>query len=729
MSRASKQTGFVHLPAGLRADLTATSLRSLRIFMLACVLVAIVLFAAFAASRYRQMQQEAEVRLQRTLAIAHEHALRVLDTNDALLRHTLALVRGEDDAQVAAQRVALHQQLVEMAAGKPQIQSIWVQGPDGKALATNRFAEPPTHTNVADRPYFAWHQQKKGGVFVSGVMSAGGERFFNISRGRYRQNGDFAGLVSVGLFARYFTQFHEQLSANEPGVAVTLFRRDGLVYSRWPELANQPESMSPRSEVLARVTAGEASGVIRNVSSLDGQQRLILFQQLGDYPVYIGIGRELGVIRSEWMGELARVAGFVVVPVLLLVLAAYLALRRTRDALEAAQKLQEESAARRQVEEALLQAQKMEALGRLTGGVAHDFNNALMVISGNLHLLRRTQPTVSQKYVDAIGRAVDSATKLTRQLLAFSRRQALAPEVISLQERLPALRELLVPTLGSRVALHIEVPPATSPVRVDPAELELALINLAVNARDAMPEGGSFRLSAGERRGEDGATVWIEAADSGEGMPPEVLARAFDPFFTTKPLGKGTGLGLSQVQALCRRAGGDVTIATAPGEGTRVRLEFPACGEAPTAPAPLQGQEPSIGKSVLLVEDNAEVAAVVAPVLEKLGCRVVHRESGDAALAWLAEGAGRVDLLLTDVVMPGSMDGVALVQAVKQRYPRLKVLMMTGYAEQVDAIGELGYEVLPKPFSPRSLADALDRVLNAGAAAPAAADQAPESAA
>jgi signal transduction histidine kinase/ActR/RegA family two-component response regulator len=728
MSRASKQTGFVHLPAGLRRDLTATSLRSLRLFLLACVVVAIVLFGAFAAHRYQQMQREAEVRLHRTLAIAHEHALRVLDTNDALLRHTLALVRDENDAQVLAQRPLLHQQLREMAAGKPQIQSIWVQGPDGRPLVTNRVLVPPANLDVSDRPYFLWHKQNKGGVFVSGSMEAQGERFFNISRGRYRANGQFAGLVSVGLFASYFQRFHQQLSADEPGVAVTLFRRDGLVYSRWPELANQPERMSPKGEVLARVLAGESAGVIRNLSSLDGQQRLILFQQLGDYPVYIGIGRELGFIRSDWLGELARVAGFVVIPVLLLVFAAYMALRRTRDALEAAQRLQEESAARRQVEEALLQAQKMEALGRLTGGVAHDFNNALMVISGNLHLLRRTQPDITPKYVDAIGRAVDSATQLTRQLLAFSRRQALAPEVISLQERLPTLRELLLPTLGSRIALEIEVQPATAAIRVDPAELELALINLAVNARDAMPDGGRFRLSAGDRCEQDGALVWIEAADTGEGMPAEVLARAFDPFFTTKPLGKGTGLGLSQVQALCRRAGGDVKIASVAGQGTRVRLEFPACDLPPSGASPVEGQEPSIGKSVLLVEDNAEVAAVIAPVLEKLGCRVVHHESGDAALAWLAEGAGRVDLLLTDVVMPGATDGLALVQAVKQRYPRLKVLVMTGYAEQLQAIGELGYEVLPKPFAPRSLADALDRVINAGTAGRAPVDGAPQAA-
>ncbi|MCE3271219.1 MAG: response regulator [Ramlibacter sp.] len=706
-----RQAGFVRVPAGFRPDVGATSLRALRIFVLASATVALLLFAAFAGYRYQQMQREAEVRLQRTLAIAHEHALRVLDTNETLLRYAMALVREEDDAAIVAQRGALHLQLKEMTAGKPQVQSIWVRGPDGRALVTNRSPDPDAAANVSDRPYFAWHRDKRGGVFVGGVMDGQGMGFFNISRGRYRSNGDFAGVVSVGLFTSYFSQFHAQLAADEPGVAITLFRDDGLVYSRWPELPNQPPRMSPKGEVLSRVIAGETAGVIRSVSSLDGQQRLILFRKLGDYPVHIGIGRELGVIRSEWMGELARVAGFVMLPVLLLVFAAYVALRRTRDAIDAARRLQEESVARRQVEEALLQAQKMEALGRLTGGVAHDFNNALMVIAGNLHLLRLAQPAAPPKYADAIGRAVESATKLTRQLLAFSRRQALAPEVISLQERLPSLRDLLQPTLGSGIVLEIAVEPSTPAIVVDPAELELALINLAVNARDAMPEGGRFRLSAGSSKGAKGTQVWIEAADTGEGMPPAVVAKAFEPFFTTKPLGKGTGLGLSQVQALCRRAGGDVTLDSQPARGTRIRLHFPASELQPAPGGAAEAATGPIGKSVLLVEDNPEVAAVIVPVLQKLGCRVVHRDSADAAVEFLGQADVQVDLLLTDVVMPGGSDGIELVEHVKSRYPGLKVLVMTGYAERIDTIAAMGHEVLPKPFTPRSLSEALQRVL------------------
>lgn len=710
---ASKQSGFVRLRVERGPDTAARSLRSLRLYMGASALVALALFAAFAGYRQQQLEREALVRLQNTLTIAHEHALRVLDTNEALLRYAAALVRDDSDARIREQRPALHAQLREMADRKPHVQFIRVRAADGTALMDSLEAAPAA-ADASERDFFAWHRDKRGGVYVGALRREPQGPSFNISRGRYRA-GAFAGVVSVGLDADYFQQFHSQLAADDAGLAITLFRGDGVVFARWPELQRQPERMSPQGELLSRVLAGQDSGTIRSVSSLDRQERLMLYRRLGDYPVYIGVGRDLGALQSQWLAELGRVAGFVVVPVLLLVLAAYVAMRRTREALDAARRLQEESTARRQVEEALVQAQKMEALGRLTGGVAHDFNNALMVIAGNLHLLRRTQPDAPAKHLDAIGRAVDSATKLTRQLLAFSRRQPLAPEVVALQERLPALRDLLSPILGSRVRLEIEVDARTPPVRVDPAELELALINLAVNAKDAMPEGGTFAVRAGAREQAGDWRVWIEASDTGTGMPQEVAARAFDPFFTTKAIGSGTGLGLGQVQALCRRAGGEATLASAPGQGTRVTLEFPASAQDPAPTPPGERPQAAIRQSVLLVEDNPEVAAVVVPVLEGMGCTVVHRDSAEAALAWLEQPGRTVDLLLTDVVMPGRSDGIALVKAVQQRWPALRVLVMTGYAEQIDAITRMGYEVLAKPFSPRGLAEAIDRVLKSRA--------------
>jgi len=399
----------------------------------------------------------------------------------------------------------------------------------------------------------------------------------------------------------------------------------------------------------------------------------------------------------------------VMLPVLALVLAAYLALKRTRETLDSARRLQDESVARRKAEEALFQTQKMEALGRLTGGVAHDFNNALMVISGNLHLLRLAAPQAPAKYGDAIARAVASSVKLTRQLLAFSRRQALAPQNVSLQAQMQTLPDLLSPVLGSQVELTVDVAPDTRPVHVDAAELELALINLAVNAKDAMPSGGRFTLRAFNVPGAD--QVAIEAVDTGQGMDAETLRRALEPFFTTKPVGKGTGLGLSQIHGLCVRAGGDVRIDSSPGKGTTVRMIFPASDvPAETLDTP-DSDGPSLDCSVLVVEDNEDVAAVVRNVLQGKGCRVVHRQDVSSALEWLQTHAHTCDLLLTDVVMPGPGDGVQLAEIVRERYPRLKVLLMTGYAQQIDQIAAHGFDVLPKPFDPAALSKTIVRLL------------------
>jgi signal transduction histidine kinase/CheY-like chemotaxis protein len=700
----------------------ARGLATVRWLMLLSVAIPLLAFAGFATWRHQQMHADAQVRLDRSLRVAHEHAMRVLDTNETMLRHLLDLVQTDDDAQLLARSGQLYRQLLQLAENKPQLQSIWVIGPDGSPLASSRFASPPVGLNLADRNFFQWHSARRGGTYFTEplVGRATKEVFFDMSRERRRSDGSFGGVVSASLFPSYFTELHATLVADEPGLAITMFREDGAVYSRWPALAG-PGRMSPSSPVLARVLKGETSGTIRGISSLDGQDRLILFQKLGHYPVYLGTGRDLGAIRSAWLGEMGVIALFGLLPMLGILVTAWVAVRRTRDALAAAEGLRAESLARRQVEDALFQAQKLEALGRLTGGVAHDFNNALMVVSGNLHLLRLAHPEISTRFTDAIARAVESATKLTRQLLAFSRRQALLPETLHLQSRLPALGDLLTPTLGSQVQLSIEVAPDTRPVEVDPAELELAVINLAVNARDAMPEGGSFTLRAMNLPPPAGDStapmVAIEAVDSGSGIAPDVVGKVFEPFFTTKPVGQGTGLGLSQVYALCKRAGGDVVIDSLPGQGTTVRMLFPASS---ASPEPTEARAPeatrSVGKSVLVVEDNDEVAAVIEPVLKGMGCSVVRLENGEAALDWLEANWNTTDIVLTDVVMPGEVDGLALASHVKTQYPSLKVLVMTGYSDQLEAISRLGLDVLPKPFSPQLLAEALERTLRATSA-------------
>nr|WP_283254453.1 ATP-binding protein [Ramlibacter paludis] len=699
---------------GLAADSSerqaAASVRSLRILLLLCALLPLAIFAAFAAYRYAQMHDEAEVRLDRALRIAHEHALKVLEINATMLGHVADL--AEEGGDSPQRRAQLHHQLQALAAGKPQIQSIWVLDAEGRPVTSSFVAEPPPDLQFGDRAYFRWHREgsRRDGLFFSDVLVGRATRspFFDVSRARRGRNGEFRGVVNVSLRPDYFARFYADLAANEQGLAITMFRRDGAVYARWPQ--PPAKAVAPAGAVMARIQAGERSGLVRGVSSLDGSTRLAQFQQVGDYPVFLGSSLALESVLRAWLREMALLAAFATLPVLGVLIAGLAAMKRARQAEEAARQLREESQARVQIEEALRQAQKMEAVGRLTGGVAHDFNNALMVISANLHMLKLTQPGVGTRQTEAIARAVDSATKLTRQLLAFSRRQALLPQVLRLQDRLPQMKDLLAPVLGRPVELEIDVDAATAPVKVDQAELELALLNLAVNAKDAMPSGGRFRLSAHNATlGVDARPgVLIAASDTGSGIAPEVLARVFEPFFTTKPVGEGTGLGLSQVYGFCQRSGGEARIRSAPGEGATVEMLLPAIdGPADVDAGDDDAGQAALNLRVLLVEDNVEVSAAIRPVLETFGCQVTHFATAAPAIAWLDAHAGEFDAVLTDVVMPGELDGVALARHVREKHPQLRLVVMTGYAAQLEEITRQGYTVLPKPWTAANLARTL----------------------
>jgi signal transduction histidine kinase/ActR/RegA family two-component response regulator len=421
---------------------------------------------------------------------------------------------------------------------------------------------------------------------------------------------------------------------------------------------------------------------------------------------------------AEWRGQLVTLALLALAVAAGLMSIVWIALRRARQAFAHAETASMESAQRVRAEHALLQQQKLEALGRLTGGVAHDFNNLLMIINNNAYLLRRSDPTAPvAPRIAAIERAVESGTKLTRQLLAFSRRQAVNPELIRLQDELPELVELMKPALGSRISMKADVDPDTSPVRLDRAGLELALLNLAVNAGDAMPDRGELYVTVknagpGEAPGLEGDFVVLSVSDTGVGIPEDVRERVFEPFFSTKPIGKGTGLGLSQVYGFCQQSGGTVTIESQEGLGTTVRLYLAASGETVKEKdePPQQFQGEALRHRVLIVEDNDDVAETTRQLLEFLGCEVRRVESGNAAVLRLERDARNFDLVLTDIVMPGGLSGVEVLGYVRDRHPHLPVVLMTGYSNELQKVSS-DEIVLLKPFSPAELADALRKAL------------------
>jgi PAS domain S-box-containing protein len=369
--------------------------------------------------------------------------------------------------------------------------------------------------------------------------------------------------------------------------------------------------------------------------------------------------------------------------------------------------------------ERLGQAQKMEALGQLTGGVAHDFNNLLMVVSGQTELLRRRvgDDPRAVRALDSIEMASKRGQDLTRHLLAFARRQRLQPAPLSLVDRATALNELLGASLGSAIALNVRLPPDLWPVEVDASELELALLNLAVNARDAMPNGGTLTVTGRNRTlvgGEvdpelAGDFVALTVRDSGVGIPPDILARVFEPFFTTKEVNKGTGLGLSQVYGFVQQSGGRVTVDSRLGEGTVITLYLPRTEGEPSDGVQDATQEAPEGASILVVEDNPEVADVVAGLLEQLGNRTRVVNSADAALRALAEGE-TPDLVFTDVVMAGEMDGLALARRLRSERPDLPILLATGYSRDIGDLGE-EFPVLSKPYRLPELSRAIGALL------------------
>jgi PAS domain S-box-containing protein len=380
----------------------------------------------------------------------------------------------------------------------------------------------------------------------------------------------------------------------------------------------------------------------------------------------------------------------------------------TRDATERKKAQHELDAAR----EALAQAQKLQALGELTGGIAHDFNNLMTVISGSADfLLRGTDITDDkrQQYLQAIADTSARATELTNQLLAFGRRQPIRPEVVDINLRLDAFGEVLARTLGSPIQVELELAPGLARVEVDATQLETALLNAAINARDAMPGGGRLTIATADITEGDQRLVRISLTDTGVGMPHRVLERAVEPFFTTQEVGKGTGLGLSQIHGFAAQAGGRAEIRSTEGEGTTVAILLPATGKAlSVAPAESVCAELPAGLSVLLVEDNAQVRRFAEDLLRDLGCEVVAAESGEEALERLANEP--IDLLFSDVVMPG-MSGVELARAARQLKPGLPVLLATGYSAEVVA-STPEFEVLPKPYRPQDLAQAISRVLS-----------------
>ena len=395
---------------------------------------------------------------------------------------------------------------------------------------------------------------------------------------------------------------------------------------------------------------------------------------------------------------------------------------RTGELAAANDRLQIEMAERARTEEALRQSQKLEAIGQLTGGVAHDFNNLLTIIRSSVDLLRRREVTEEKKrrYIDAISDTADRAARLTGQLLAYARKSPLRPETFDAAALVRSAAEMLHTTVGSRIEVVTELDCGSCFVEADANQFETALLNLAVNARDAMDGEGLLTIAVDDDAKLDGgAYVAIIVSDTGQGIPPDRLERIFEPFYTTKGVGKGTGLGLSQVYGFAKQSGGEVRVESEVGRGTAFTLYLPrvAAGEPMVV---VEDLEPPVGRMsgrVLLVEDNAEVGDVAAQLLEELGHGVVRAADASEALALVRSDAQGFDLVFSDVVMPGPLSGIDLARELKALRPKLPVILTTGYSEALADSGADGVELLRKPYSVEALSRLMRRLMRRPAGA------------
>jgi len=704
-----------HLPRTRAGSHWYESVGALRWLKIVVVLAAVVPLLALAGAAWYLREQataQAKVRIDQAARVAEEHALKVFETNIALLNRAADLLGDEPDAALLARESEIHKTLKRMTADLPQMQGLFILNAGGHMLATNRLFPAPHDIDFTDRPLYRHHRGGGAQPFVSDVLTSrvSGELFFDMSLRRNHSDGTFGGVLSASMSPSYFAGFYRELTGDDQRIGIALVRADGAVLARWPQ---PPAASDSTSSAPSRMTV-ETAATVREATLDSGIRALMDSRALPGYPVRVAAWMEQTAVLAPWQSQVALLASLILPAAAALAYLSLVALQRTRHALGVLDRLREESAHRLRVEDALRQAQKLEALGRLTGGVAHDFNNVLTVVNNNLYLLGRLQPGLADcAQVAAIDRAVKAGSKLTRQLLSFSRRQALHPVRVDLQQHLPVVLDLLRSALGGAIKLSANVELSTSAIEVDTAELELALLNLAINAKDAMPDGGRLDITIANASPSEspaaGAFVCITVKDNGSGIEPALLDRVFEPFFTTKPVGQGTGLGLSQVYGFCARAGGSATVESTPGLGTTVRLWLPAAVSAPehSSRAAEGAKTPLQGVRVLLVEDNDEVAAATQSVLESMGCTVIRRANADDALRTLEGHSSEFDVLLADIVMPGSIDGIALYDRVRVEFPRLPVVVMSGYSESMSRGAALDLDVLPKPCPPAALAAAI----------------------
>lgn len=697
----------------------------LRILMAAAVLVPMTVFVIVGYFSNQSADEDTRQTIEGTATVLREHALKVFETVELLAKSIDDLL----DNRLGEQNLAdngLTRLTLGILRQLEQVQAAWVVAADGSTVMALGDPLVADELDQSAQQYFTvFLGPDPPEEFVSRVYAAGdevGRPFFVYSRPRY-VDGDFRGVIAVAVSSPYFSAVYADLAQGTDLIA-GLVRSDGSILALYPYADVNLADVPPVQSFADAIQTLPLRGTYSVPGGVDGAPSLISFHRIGAHDVYVAAALSLRAVHATWLGAMLRIFAFMIPVMIALVYLSWVALRRTQRESAALDALKLETALREEKEQQLLQANKMEAVGQLSGGIAHDFNNLLMVVGGNLELLGRKLGAGNDnlmRYVNASQEAVKRAARLTQRLLAFSRRQALQPTDVDPNNLLSGMSDLLRRTLGEQIDIAILPGVEVWPILVDGNQLENAVLNLTINARDAMPGGGKLTIETGNVDIDEnyvtrlqlgdvktGPYVMIAVSDTGIGMSPDVVGKAFDPFFTTKGVGEGTGLGLSMVYGFVKQSGGHARIYSEQGHGTTIRLYLPRAFGAVKVERPPVLQVPDApgnGETILVVEDEPDVLAFEVETLTTAGYRVRQARTGRAAIAEL-EADPNVDLLLTDVVLAEGMNGREVADNALRINPNIRLLFATGYTRNaIVHHGRLdqGVTLLSKPFSTSEL--------------------------
>ena len=670
--------------------------------------------------------------------------MKVFETFDLSARYLDELTGNLSDAAIRRDEAEFNARLRSINDTLPQLRDLWVIAANGAPLVSGTIYPMPK-LDLSDREYFRTQRDSpKAGTYVSEILQSrvADTTFFTLSRRRPGPNGAFGGVTTVSIAPEYFTNFYAKLPP--PGV-FALIRNDGAILARFPDITDRLTALSPNSTIMRAISEQPLEGSVSGTSPFDGHTRLFAYRKMPNYSIYVVSGIEHDVVVREWLWTMASHLIFGLPATAAMIGLGLIALRRTRREAYAHARLQQEVVKRERTELALQQATKMEAVGRLTGGIAHDFNNLLTAILGNVDLAMRRLGDGDERVKRSLGsarQASERAASLVQRLLAFSRQHPLEVKAVDVNRLVQGMSELLRRTIGETVTVETVLAGGLWKTAVDPNQLENALLNLAVNARDAMKDGGRLTIETANTYLDDayaaangpelmpGQYILLAVSDTGSGMSKDVIDRAFEPFFTTKPTGAGTGLGLSMVYGFIKQSGGHIKIYSELGEGTAIKLYLPRLSsddnvEPWTPTESPHGQSSATGFSpekILLVEDDEEVNHFSSEVLRDEGYHVISTHEGASGLR-LLDANPDVKLLFTDVILPGGMNGRQLADEALRRRPELRILFTTGYTRNaIIHHGRLDadVELLTKPFTSDALVKKVRQILDTKSKDPAA---------